>query len=876
MIRTASTNSRDNEAPSLFLQNIQHSVCSRSDHQVFTSILKACAAISAIKLGKVVHGFIVKTGHVTCQSIYKAILNMYAKCGSFRSCQKVFDEMGHSDPVAWNIVLSGFSKNQTHDAKVMSLLYKMHTSNLSKPSSVTVAIALPVCARLQDLNAGKSLHCYVIKSGLESDTLIGNALVSVYAKCGLVLNDAYSVFNGIYYKDVVSWNAMISGFSENALTDNAFKMFLWMMKGNIEPNYATIVSILPVCAITKNIDDPCRIGKEIHGYALRHTDLREDISVFNALTSFYLRVGQMELAEVVFRSMKFRDLVSWNAIIAGFAANNEWLKALKMFSKFLFMKNFELDSVTLISILPVCAHLQKLQVGEMIHGYILRHSYLVDCTEVGNALISFYSNFDELEAAVNTFSMMSKRDLISWNAMLDAYAESACETQFAHLFHGMFIEGIRPDSITMLSIIRCFSSILRVKKVKEAHGYSIRTGFLSSDVEPTLTNAILDAYAKGGSMDYALKIFESLSEKKNVVTCNSIISGYINCGSHDNAHMLFKNMNEMDLTTWNLMIRAYAQNDNPYQALTLFYELQLQGRKPDTMTLMSLLPVCAKMASFHLLRQCHGYTIRSCFGDICLKGAILDVYSKCGSISCAYKLFKSTPHKDLVMFTAMVSGYAIHGMGNEALKIFYHMLQLGVTPDHVIITAVLSACSHSGLLDQGLRIFNSICKVHSIKPTLEHYACVVDLLTRGGRMRDAYLFVKTMPIEANANIWGTLLGGCRTHGEVELGRIVAGRLLELEADDIGSYVVMSNLYASDGRWDDVMQIRKMMKARDLKKSAGCSWIEFERKKNVFIAGDSAHPQRSIIYSTLKILDQQIKEYFIFESMKFNTEKFIGF
>lgn len=274
---------------------------------------------------------------------------------------------------------------------------------------------------------------------------------------------------------------------------------------------------------------------------------------------------------------------------------------------------------------------------------------------------------------------------------------------------------------------------------------------------------------------------------------------------------------------------------------------------------MSFLPVCAQMASVHLVKQCHGYAIRAGFKDCRLNGTLLDVYAKCGTIMSAYKLFHFSTHKDLVMFTAMVSGYAMHGMGEEALMVFSHMLELGVKPDHVIITAVLSACSHSGLVNEGLKIFYSIEKVHGFKPTMEQYACVVDLLARGGRLNDAYSFATRMPVEANANVWGTLLGACRTHHEVELGCLVADRLFEIEANNIGNYVVMSNLYAADARWDGVVEVRKLMRTRDLKKPAGCSWIEVERRKNIFVAGDSTHPQRSHIYNTLCTLDQQIKE-----------------
>lgn len=851
-IRGYCTGSRNVEGQSPVLHQIQCSIGSEQNYQVLLGLLKSCCALPGIKLGQSLHGYVVKHGYLLCQFVSKALLNMYAKCGALDDCQKLFDQTGKSDPVVWNILLSGFAASRKSDAKAIRLFSRMHTGTEPKPTPITIAIVLPVCARLKFLEYGKSVHSYVIKSGLETQTLVGNALISMYAKCGKVVDNAYAAFDSIEHKDVVSWNAIIAGFSDNKLMKYAFELFLQMLKGPVEPNYATIVNILPVSASLGTF------GEEIHGYVLRRKELAEDISVLNSLVSYYLRSGKIAEAEVLFRRMKSRDLVSWNAIISGYASNCEWWKALDLFQEFLSSKMSGPDSVTLLSILSACAHTQNLQIGKQIHGYILCHSELHDDTALGNALVNFYAKCDDIQSAFWAFLMISKRDLISWNSILDAFAVKGHNTQFLILFHQMLREGMKPDSVTVLAIIQFCINMLRVDKVKETHSYSLKAGLLLGDTEPTIGNALIDGYAKSGNMDYANIIFQTMSEKKNLVTCNSMISGYVNSGSHNDAYSIFREMSETDLTTWNLMIRVCADNGNPAQALTLFHQLHAQGLKTDAMTIMSLLPVCSQMASEFLLRQCHGFVVRACFDDIRLNAAILDIYAKCGSIASASKLFYSSPSKDLVTFTAMVGGYAMHGMGEEALKVYFYMLESGVKPDHVIITSVLSACSHAGLVDEGLKLFNSIEKVYGMKPTMEQYACVVDLLARRGQINEAYSFVTGLPLEANANVWGTLLGACRTHHKVDLGRIVAERLFEVEAGNIGNYVVMSNLYAADSKWDEVLQIRKLMKTRDLKKPAGCSWIEVDGRNNIFIAGDTSHPERNNIYHILCTLDDHIK------------------
>ncbi|KAL2537090.1 putative pentatricopeptide repeat-containing protein [Forsythia ovata] len=848
-----------NAAFELVLQKVKCSRSCKSNYQVFADVLKSCAAISGANLGKALHGQVIKQGHNSCQFVLKALLNMYAKCKALEDCQKLFGEINSRDIVTWNIVLSGFAGTLKDDNKAMQFFRMLHFARDPKPTSVTLAIVFPVYTRSGALSAGKSIHSYAIKSGMESLTLVGNALVSMYAKCGLVL-DASAVFHGIADKDVVSWNAIIAGFAENKLVDDAFQNFQWMIKGQVVPNYATVANILSICAGLGEIVG-YRSGKEIHCYVLRRAELGGEVTVFNALLSFYLRLGQIREAESLFRRMKFRDLVSWNSIIAGYVSNGESLKSLEMFCEFVVVEKIEPDSVTLLSILPACALLSNLRVGKQIHGFVIHRRGLFEDTSIGNALISFYAKSGCTEAAFLTFLLIPQRDVISWNTLLDALREKKLETQFSEVLSWMFQEGIKPDSVTILVVVRFLTSLSIVDKVKEAHGFSLRSGLLLSGTEPTLANAFIDAYAKCGNMVFASKFFESLSRDRNVITCNSMISGYVANGLHDDAHLIFQSMPERDLTTWNLMVQVYAQNQFPDEALNLFHELQYHALKPDAMTIMSILPVCNQKASLHMLRQCHGFAVRACFEDVHLKAALLDVYSKCGNINSAYKVYKSTPQRDLVVFTAMVGGYAMHGMGEEALEVFYHMLESGVKPDHVIITAVLSACSHAGLINEGLMIFDSIEQVYHMKPSMEQYACIVDLLARGGRVKEAFTFVNQMPVAANANTWGALLGACKTYHEVDIGRVVAGHLSKMEISDIGNYVVLSNLYAADARWDGVLEMRRLMKMTNLKKPAGCSWIEVGRRKNVFVAGDYFHPNRNMIYSMLSTLDKQIKDLY---------------
>lgn len=839
-----------------FVQNFRFLSGFGTDYRVFSDVIKACASVSELTSGRALHGCVAKLGHMACNEVSKSVLNMYAKCRRMDDCQKMFRQMNSVDPVVWNIVLTGLSGSCARET--MRLFKAMHFADEPKPSSVTFAIVLPVCVRLGNTYNGKIMHSYIIKTGLEKDTLVGNALVSMYAKCGLVFPDAYTAFDSIADKDVVSWNAIIAGFSENNMKTNAFRSFCLMLKEPTEPNYATIASILPVCvSMDKNI--AYQSGRQIHSYVVQRSWLQTHVNVCNSLVSFYLRVGRIGEAASLFTRMGSKDLVSWNVVIAGYASNCEWFKALQLFHELVYKGDVSPDSVTILSILPACAQLNNLTFGKEIHNYILRHSYLLEDTSVGNALISLYARFGDPSAAYWAFSLISKKDIISWNAILDAFADSPKHSHFMNLLHHLFNEAIILDSVTILSIVKFCTNVQEVGKVKEVHGYSVKAGLLHDEMEPMLGNALLDAYAKCGSVEYAHKIFQGLSMRRTLVTYNSMLSGYVNSGSHDDAQILFGEMSTTDLTTWSLMVRIYAESCCPSEAIDVFREIQARGMRPNTVTIMNLLPVCAQIASLHLVRQCHGYIIRGGLGDIRLKGTLLDVYAKCGSWKNAYSVFQSDAHRDLVMFTAMIAGYAVHGLGKEALMIYSHMIDLGIKPDHVFITTLLTACCHAGLIQSGLQIFDSIRTVHGLKPTMEQYASVVDLLARGGRLDDAYSFVTQMPVEPNANIWGTLLRACTAYNRMDLGRLVANHLLQAESDDAGNYVQISNMYAADAKWEGVMELRNLMKKKEMKKPTGCSWLEADGQRSVFVSGDCSHPRRDSIFDVLNALYLQMKE-----------------
>lgn len=282
--------------------------------------------------------------------------------------------------------------------------------------------------------------------------------------------------------------------------------------------------------------------------------------------------------------------------------------------------------------------------------------------------------------------------------------------------------------------------------------------------------------------------------------------------------------------------------------------------KPDKFTFPSILRACASIVSLEQGKQVHACIIKTeSEPNIVLESSLVDMYVKCGTIEDARRVFDKMPERNVVSWTAIIAGYGRYGDSKEVFMLFEQMQQLGLKPNYVTLLAILNACSHAGLVDEAWHYFESIDRDYHIKPRVEHYSCMVDLLGRAGRLDEANEFINRMPLKPHAAIWGTLLGACRMHGNIELGKIAAEHLFNLDSQNAGKYVVLSNIYAAAGRWEDVAKVRKLMKDRGVKKEPGCSWIEYRKKIHLFVVGDRSHPQSEEIYATVETLIRKIKE-----------------
>ncbi|KAF3617234.1 Pentatricopeptide repeat-containing protein [Capsicum annuum] len=443
-----------------------------------------------------------------------------------------------------------------------------------------------------------------------------------------------------------------------------------------------------------------------------------------------------------------------------------------------------------------------------------------------NIMVSGFAKLGLIDEARKVFDEMPERDNFSWTAMISGYVRCN-KPECALELYGVMQrdENLKCNKFTISSALAASASIQSLRLGKEIHGHIVRTGL---DSDAVVWSALSDMYGK--------------------------------CGSVDEARHIFDRTNDKDIVSWTAMIDRYFGDGRWEEGYLLFSCLMESGIRPNDFTFAGVLNACAHQTIEHMGKQVHGYMMRIGF-DPCSFAAstLVHMYAKCGNLDSAYKVFKWLPRPDVVSWTSLINGYAQNGQPREALHLFDLLLKSGTKPDHITFVGVLSACTHAGLVDEGLEYFYSIKDKHCLTHTADHYACVVDLLSRFGRFKEAKEIISQMPMKPDKFLWASLLGGCRVHGNVELAKRAAEALFEIEPENAATYVTIGNIYATAGKWTEVAKIRQVMEEKGVVKKPGVSWINLQRKDHVFLVGDRSHPRSKEIYDFLGELWRRMKE-----------------
>ncbi|KAG9451769.1 hypothetical protein H6P81_004673 [Aristolochia fimbriata] len=783
--------------------------------EAYGSILDLCAAQKAVFQGQQIHARVVTSGGALDRDFLTTkLVFMYGKCGYLPHARYLFDEMSHKTVFAWNALIGAYVSSG-NPLGALELYREMQETGV-RVDSCTFPLVLKCCGAVQDLHLGTEIHGFAIKSGFISVVFVVNSLVTMYAKCNCI-DEAIQLFNGISEKDdVVSWNSIMSALLQHGRHIEVLQLFREMWMVGIFMNSYTVVSVLEACAALSL----GKLGREIHAFLLK-SGRKLHIFEANALVVMYARSGQMGEAVQVFNEMDEKDKVSWNSVLSGYVQNGLYAEALRFFCDSQ-QKGHKPDQVSVISIASASGRLGKVLNGMEAHAFALKHEFDSDL-QVGNTLIDMYGKCSCVNYAERIFRKMPTKDFITWTTIIATQAQNNSYLEALQLFREVEMEGMKVDSMMIGSILIALSGLKCISHVKEIHGYVIRHGLL----DLVLQNSLLDAYSESEKVEEACRLFEGMVTR--------------------------------DVVSWTSMISCLVHNGLASKALDLFRHMVQTGVESDSVTLVSVLSAVSNLSALRKGKEIHGFIIRHCFvmeGSIC--SSLVDMYSSCGSVDNSYKVFERIECKDMVLWTSMINACGMHGRGKEAINLFDRVEETGLAPDHITFLALLYACSHSGLMEEGKKYLAMMRSRYNLEPWPEHYATVVDLLGRSACVDEAYEFIRNMPIAPTTVIWCALLGACRVHSNHEIGEIAAQKLLELEPGNPGNYVLASNLFAAKQKWGDVEEIRLTMKKRGLKKNPACSWIEVGNKVHSFVVKDQSHPQSTEIYSKLNEMTKKLQ------------------
>ncbi|XP_058081141.1 pentatricopeptide repeat-containing protein At2g20540-like [Magnolia sinica] len=472
-------------------------------------------------------------------------------------------------------------------------------------------------------------------------------------------------------------------------------------------------------------------------------------------------------------------------------------------------------------------------------------------------LLHLCSSTSSISHASLLFHHISNPTISLWNAFIRFLSQNSLPFLTLQTYTQMKNTIIPPDHYTFPSLIKSCAALPSSPPIGPAvHGEIVRTGFNS---DRYVCNALIDMYSKHGFLESAVYLFETMPVK-DVVAWNSMVAGFFRREDVEKGRDLFERMPERNVVSWNTVVAGYARNGCATEALGLFRKMQLEGVQPNEVTLVGVLTACAQAGALEIGKWVHRFIKRSRIRmDIHLYNCLIDMYAKGGSLRDARQVFDGMGERSVVSWNAMIAGFAMHGFGEDAVWLFEEMEREGVEPNDITFIGVLTACAYAGLIREGRRYFSCMAEEYGITPKVEHYGCMVDLLGRGGYVIEAHELIKSMPISPDAGIWGALMGACRTHGYLELAEHALICLLELEPWNAGNYVILSNIYAARGRWDDVEWLRKKMRGRNVQKTPGSSSIEVESSIHEFVVGDRSHPRTKEIYDKLEELGIQLKQ-----------------
>ncbi|KAL7117860.1 hypothetical protein ACP275_03G098800 [Erythranthe tilingii] len=666
---------------------------------------------------------------------------------------------------------------------------------------------------LNSVPQGKQLHLLFLKRGVLFSTLtIANRLLQMYARCG-IMDDARNLFDEMPHRNCFTWNTLLEGYAKSGRKNDSLDLF----------------------------------------YSMPH---KNEFS-WNVILSGLARAGELDVAQQLFVEMPNKNTVAWNTVIHGYARHGKSRMALVLFKDFLRWETVESggilrwDPFVLATVVGACSDFGTLDLGKQIHARMIiddvksdsvlgsslvnmygkcgdldSAGHLLNAMEVPDdyslsSLISGYANCCRMDDARRIFERKSNPCVVLWNTMISGYVANSDAEEALIFFRSMHKQGVVGDYSTFSSTLSACSSIGIVKNCIQVHAQANKSGIIYDLV---VASALIDAYAKCGSHIDACNFFSEL-KIYDTILLNSMITIYCSCGRIVEAKRIFDNMKLKSLISWNSMMVGLSQNGYAVEVLQLFCTMNNDNNlSMDKYSLASAITACAGIASLELGEQIFARaTVIGVDSDQVIATSLIDFYCKCGLVRNGQKLFDQMTKFDEVVWNSMLVGYATNGFGIEALALFREMRRVNVTPNEVTFTAVLSACDHCGLVEEGKKWFYVMKNEYCINPGIEHYSCMIDLFARAGCLKEAIDLIDEIPFQSDATMWSAVLRGCIENGEKSLSLKVAKRIIELDPRNSGALVQLSGVMASTGDWKESALVRQFMRETRIRKNPGRSW-----------------------------------------------------
>ncbi|KAI4375345.1 hypothetical protein MLD38_013228 [Melastoma candidum] len=652
-----------------------------------------------------------------------------------------------------------------------------------------VLIRLIQCC--ENAKSVSQLHAHLLKSSLLHDDRYVARLCRGYGEC-VSLDDARKLFDEIPDRNARLWNTLLKGYCYENRHEEALRLFGQMVCGGEEkPDGFTIPKALKACAELRLWD----YGRMIHGFVRRNEGFEGNQFVGSGLVEFYMKTGDSCSARNVFRDFHDPDVVMWTCMITGYVQNGRPDEALGIFAEMISVQGLVPDRATFVSVASACSQLFDLKLGRSVHGYAVRKGY-DNSLSLMNSLLNLYAKAGFLRNGLNLFRTMPARDVISWSSIIACCAQYGHPDEALSLYNEMVQRGFDPNVVTVISALQACAAGGYLEQGKTIHELVWRK---FSDQNVSVSTALIDMYMKNKSPKEAMDVFQRIPDK--------------------------------DVVAWVALLTGFTDNKMASESLGIFCEMLASGIQPDAVAMVKILVACSELGVLKQATCLHGFLIRSGFLSNPYVGAsLIELYSKCGNLDFSSKVFHEVCKKDVVVWSSMIAGYGMHGLGREAHDTFQQMiLDPSVKPNDVTFLSVLSACSHSGLIDEGLKVFQ-LMHQYRLRPDSKHYAVVVDLLGRMGDLGRALAVIQGIQTETplGSDVWAALLGASRVHDNIEVGEFAAENLLHQNQDHAGYYILLSNIYAAYGRWEDMANLRSTIKLRKLNKMTGQSLVEVAR------------------------------------------------